>query len=211
LEINFLLTLTGVGADSRACDRMLASLPQADGTKPHDIPNTLAKMRELQSSKFMKFVGLSVNAHLKIVIEWLQHLEARRSPRFDTVLPEFLALVKTSVSLFCECRSASATSPMVYGKAAHDEMLKALQVKYDKKEVIPYKDISPVVMFFWLADDAQSVFIKTLEQQCSDLDRGAIIVGGASSSSGGAVVKKKINKKNAKKDASQLLANIMAD
>jgi hypothetical protein len=201
LEINFFLGLTGEGADARALSKVLCLLPCDDDT-PYSIAEALLKVRELQTSKLMKFVGLAIQAHLMTTVAWLEALSAGRSPRFDTTLPPFLDAVKSHLSKYCTCPSGSGTK--LVGFPAIQAMYKVFEDTIADGNAILYIDIAGLLKFFWMLTADQQKTVKASEATCSDTNRPARDATTTAASS-----KPKIKRRKTI-DPKSLLASLMA-
>ena len=208
LEVNFFLSVTGDGADKRAYDKMLALLPNLAGTAPYTIDDAYEKLVELATSKLLKFVSITVNAHLMTVTKWMLSLKKGKAPRFDTALPEWLQAARDAMGRFCVFEDAKKTK--LVGAPALTALFDDVQKKVDSSAAIEYADIAVFIRFLWLLDPASKTTIQGLERTCSDGCR-ASAAAEPSCSMASSSTKRASTKRKTGVSPKALLADLMND
>ena len=164
LDASFWMGMTGPQANQRVFDRINKLLPPLTAPVTTDVDTCVAKLKELQTSKLLQFVGATCTAHVNTVTSWVSSISNGRSPKFESSLPECLANVKSRIERFLKADKDGAE---VYSREAADVIYVALEAKFAAKAEVAYKDLSVLLAYEWLLDGARQAKLREWEASCA--------------------------------------------
>ena len=167
-------------------------------------PEALKELQKFKVSKLLTFAGPHMVKRVGNVVEWMEELEAGRSPKLEKApKTNFVAKVAAKMSLLAEFKmpgSSGSSGKTLVGVEAVEHVFETLKELKKGNETIPLVDAMWVNKFSWLLKDGERTMAMALQNQAmAESKTGMAVVAGA---------KRKV--KNSTVSAKDLVANLFA-
>ena len=164
LEHHFWVGMVGAVGEDVLSKKLLACLPE--GGRPLELDASIGAVNLLEKSKLFSFVGVTSQATLCKVMEWLMSLRGKRQPRFGTNQTAFLNTVQMRLGFFCKHGTTAGSSGdgVWYGRLAVEKYFKeASEAVTSGNATLTH--LQPLQIYGWLLlpDEADTVHKFTME------------------------------------------------